>query len=78
MRINAKRILFMILLGAGTTWNLLCLIGIFSINGYEVSLFVIGLYSLFICFRDLFPTNKIVEFSNYINELSAKEKINQD
>jgi len=76
MKIRTKRILMILLLLSGNTWNFLCMLNIIPLNLFAVSSVVIGGYSFIIIFIPLlFPgITQTRKKSTYIHDLTKREK----
>lgn len=74
MKIKTKRIIMILILFIGIVWNTLCLIKVLNYDMYIYSVFTIGGYSTIVSFSRLFFPSIEGEKSNYIKELTQKEK----
>jgi hypothetical protein len=76
MKIKIKRIFLLLLLMAGSIWNVFCILDIFPRSFSTVSVLAVTGYSLAIVFVPLFTPDiiKTGEKSNFIQHLTKKEK----
>jgi hypothetical protein len=75
MKIQTRRVIFIITLCAGVLWNIFCLLGVLSVDKYMWSLSVVGIGSIVMMLPYLYPTmSSRTEKSKYIKELGKKEK----
>lgn len=74
MKIKTKRIIMILILFLGIFWNILCLTKVLDYSMYIFSVFIIGGHSIIVSFSRLFFPNIEGEKSNYIKELTQREK----